>query len=179
LRRITLNLVAFLSLLLCLAACAFWPFNDRFVLMITAGGERWAISAASCDSGLLAVFRRNDGPDYPWGPGVNTLFYDLSSYNGPPRTVDQLSVLYRPRVSETFLGFGYQPDHELGYRRSWIARAPYAAIIALLALPPIGWALRRKKRKIGNNCPKCGYDLRATPDRCPECGLAVGSQTGQ
>jgi len=93
------------------------------------------------------------------GPRLGTMdVFDIASQRG------------RPLGSSGIKGKS-QPGH------GWSATIPFWPVFVLAALSPMVWLLQwwssrrvRFERVSQGKCSTCGYDLRATPERCPECG---------
>jgi hypothetical protein len=75
-------------------------------------------------------------------------------------------------------GFGYfkwkdRSDPE------WDVTLPMWFFCAISAVIPMGWSIghvRRRWRRETGRCLACGYDLRETPYRCPECGITIANK---
>ncbi|HZL38593.1 MAG TPA: zinc ribbon domain-containing protein [Tepidisphaeraceae bacterium] len=96
--------------------------------------------------------------------------------------------VYFPSATNDLAGFGFLHDRGGNGQRFSGARmysthnernivaVPYWFLAALSSVEPVYWVLTRmraRKREMANRdgfCSACGYDLRATPERCPECG---------
>jgi hypothetical protein len=73
------------------------------------------------------------------------------------------------------LGFELHKYEQRGPASTFISAItfPYWLPLMALACSPsfrLVGLVRKHRRKTLNKCVTCGYDLRATPDRCPECG---------
>ncbi len=90
----------------------------------------------------------------------------FSSSDAPRNLCERAGFYFRTRTGRTPTTIYYD------------AAVPFWAITVVSALPGIVWLARRRirqrRRRMGMSlCAKCGYDLRETADRCPECGLAT------
>ncbi len=65
--------------------------------------------------------------------------------------------------------------HATGFAPFWSLAASAAVMPAGLTMLRLRSGVRARGRKMGGHCAACGYDLRATRERCPECGVAVAT----
>jgi hypothetical protein len=165
-RRWLSNGLAGLSLLLCVAALALWVLS-----FFSGAGINWRKSSATLGldaylarGGMCAAYTslaQSAGPQAPRG-----FFFH---HGGSASRLDPLSrITGSAHLRFKFLGFGLYSIDGPGIYQRIVFWPCWSVVLVTAAFPAIWWVGRR--RLAPGHCETCGYDLRATPDRCPECG---------
>jgi|SRR5882724_2139098 len=94
--------------------------------------------------------------------------------------VHSSSTEYPLSEEELKYGFGRQRhlytspgEADVAYREHWAVVMPHWFVFLLMLFPSIRLIprfVRKSRWQARGCCIKCGYDLRATPGKCPECG---------
>jgi hypothetical protein len=184
--HILLNTLTVLSVLICLATILIWARGWRTADQFAAGYCHYRphpgipqYQDASMLTALhwrgrwsMAIVRRAcvTGPGFR--KGLNAKGAHWLHTSAPADGLDLLEprwALIKPPAG--LPGFHYQN----GPYFKAVVLPDWALITAAALMPAIQLVRyrRRERRTTQGLCPACGYDLRATPTRCPECGLTV------
>jgi hypothetical protein len=183
LRQIVWNGLATISALFCVVTCVLWVSNFRQEMFI----EHTSLSPYGKNLYWLNWQLWSQDGILRWsseGAETNNPKFNKDWVEQP----GQWRWKIQPRgTSGPLQGFpaNLRPDWYVGSHPFWGSRAdvmqtrvvnvgiPYWIFLVVFAPLPMTWLRlhrRQSRRRNLSLCSSCGYDLRATPGRCPECG---------
>jgi len=193
LRRL-FTLLSGLSFLLCIAPAAMWIRSYRHHQRLWIGDR------------FTAIFRTRVTPDLSrsrfsyleWVGGRLDFYYCRQLLPADTRPQPQLEFSVSSRDPKKYAAF---PGSSWWNRRGFgcimqaaptlrnpetelfvVLAVPLWLPVLLFAVPPLLYLrriMRRRRRLRVGLCPTCGYDLRATPTQCPECGTPAPAKDKQ
>jgi hypothetical protein len=178
--RHVFTILSALSLLLCVATCVLWVRSywrcDQLSAFIVKERRQFCGCTSLSTWGFVQVevFHNHGAVHYngPMHEGFNWGCGSVEADNTPWDTIwERLRLGFQ---YEHDLGDANNPRRRVEYWRYWL-RAPDWLIALILGFTPtfrIWKMMCRRERVVAGRCPVCGYDLRASPERCPECGTA-------
>ena len=178
-----LNLLRALSLLLCVAVVALWVRSDRVCDIAVYFREGGWYGRVLSQHGRVTF---QAAPHCPFSGGGLYLAHTPApaavGFSGAP-LIGSDGVRWEQLTSGGLPGLISSPLYTIGgpSRTSANVWVPHWALAAVTAAAPT-WRIasllrsRAHARAKRGLCPSCGYDLRATPGRCAECGTAPTPQ---
>ncbi len=150
--------------------------SDQIRLYTFQSDKRQDWLAFDSGQGRLSLCRNEFVSDLCKEGRCPTLIWEVSAIN-----LESQRRIRTHRDHEVFGFAWYMTDMRNAHNWSllatrWALTIPYGwALFATMLLPLIAaiQAIRQRFVVGSGYCLKCGYDLRATPDRCPECGTVA------
>jgi hypothetical protein len=191
-KRRLFNLAAAVSLVLCVAMVTLWvrSYRRKYDIDMLQYGQRtganldWVSHDLRSQSGAVVAWRlrvpASPMQEYismrvgePVGP------FPLGLHYGWPNRPFHDSFGTIRQVGSEVMGFAFASQSNSNESFVGVI-GPDWFLVAIFAALPAGWTIHywRRRYRGPDHCSVCGYDLRATPERCPECGTVQQAAEG-
>lgn len=168
--RILVRVSAVLSLLLCFATGVLWVRTYTWATSVKwvprSDRSDFYVSSAHGMLGFESEFYGPETPEDPYRRGNG-----LSIYSAPIGGNDGWAAQWDIRFQHAGITYATDVIPHAYYAR--IIVVPLWLPFVLTLIMPLVWGrswISKRRRRAKGLCIRCGYDLRGSDERCPECG---------